>query len=258
LQAAALRDELAHLGRVTLVDALTGSLAHELGQPLTAVTANAQAALLFMAMQPAALSDVRASLIDIRSDIERASQIMHRMRTLLKKGATRYEPIDINSTVSEVVKVIQGNAAGREIAIDLELAADLPPVHGDRIHIQQVLLNLLMNAFDAVDDQETPNRHVTLRTAPSDHVAVVEVRDRGAGLSDAELALIFDPFYTTKSDGIGLGLSICRTIVGSAGGTLGATRNPDRGMTFAATFPFWQPTEWGSSDPLVAQRGQER
>jgi two-component system, LuxR family, sensor kinase FixL len=238
IQAAKLRDELAHLGRVTMLDALTGSLAHEINQPLTAVMANAEAALRFMSADPPRLRDLRETLNEIVSANKRAGEVVRRMRTLLKKSATLYEPIEVNSTVQDVLTLVQGNALGRRILLDVELASDLEPVLGDRIQIQQVVINLLLNAFDAVQEHEARDRRVRLRTARRGSTAVIEVSDYGAGLSDEALERIFEPFYTTKRDGLGLGLSICRAIVGAHGGMLDATRNPGRGLTFSAAFPL--------------------
>jgi two-component system sensor kinase FixL len=237
-QAAALRDELVHLGRVTMLEALSGSLAHEINQPLTAVMANSEAALRLMTMQPPPMSELRDVLHDIRSDNRRAGDVVQRMRTLLKKSTTQYEPIEINSTALDVVKLINNRAKARGIAIEVDLAPRADTIVGDRVQLQQVILNLLMNACDAVQEQDSTLRHVVLKTEHREHEAVVEVRDQGPGLADAELAVVFEPFYTTKRDGMGLGLSICRAIVNAHGGSLGAARNPDRGMTFTATFPF--------------------
>ena len=191
------------------------------------------------------------------SDNRRAGDVLQRMRTLLKKGGTRYEPLEVNTTVTEVVKLVQGNAVGRRIALDVELASDIAPVMGDRIQVQQVVLNLLMNAFDAVQERDIDERRVCVRTAPREQAAVVEVTDRGSGLSDEALALIFEPFYTTKKDGMGLGLSISRAIVGAHGGSLDAMRNPEAGMTFSASFPFWQSLESAGPTTVGAQRLQE-
>jgi len=256
-QAAALREELAHLGRVTMLDALTGSLAHEINQPLAAMMANTEAGMRMLSIHPLPLRELRDTLNELLSDNRRAGDVLQRMRTLLKKGATRYEPLEVNTTVTEVVKLVQGNAVGRRIALDVELASDIAPVMGDRIQIQQVVLNLLMNAFDAVQERDIHERHVRVRTTPCEQGAVVEITDRGSGLSDEALALIFEPFYTTKKDGMGLGLSISRAIVGAHGGSLDAMRNPEAGMTFSASFPFWQSLESARPTSVAAQRLQE-
>jgi C4-dicarboxylate-specific signal transduction histidine kinase len=180
------------------------------------------------------------------------------MRALLKKGATRHEPIEINATVADVVRLIRGDAAARGISIDVELTADLEPIIGDRIQVQQVVLNLLMNACDAVQEQEASHRRVRLSTVRNGNAAVVKVRDRGAGVTEAELGRIFDPFYTTKPDGLGLGLSICRAIVSAHGGTLEAVRHPERGMTLSATFPFLAAMERPHRGVMVPERMRER
>ena len=203
-----LREGLAHLGRVATLDVLAGSLAHEINQPLTAAMANTEAALNLVAARPVPLGDLRETLADILSDNRRASDVVERMRTLLKRSSPPHERFDMNGAVSEVAKLVHSNAVGRRIAFDVELSAGLEPMLGDRIHVQQVTLNLLMNAFDAVQEREPANRRVRLSTSARDLSAVVDVRDDGPGLSDEALSLIFEPFYTTKQDGLGLGLWI--------------------------------------------------
>jgi two-component system sensor kinase FixL len=236
----ALRAELAHLGRVRMIDPLSGSFAHEINQPLTAVMANAEAALRLLEVHPAPVLALRETLTEILTDNRRAGDIMQRMRTLLKKGTALSESVDVNGVASEVVKLVQGNAALRRVHVEVELATDLGSLLGDPIQIQQVVLNLLLNAFDAVQDREIAERRVRLRTSRCNLVAMIAVSDQGYGMSDEDLGRIFQPFYTTKRHGLGLGLSICRTIVAAHGGTLTAKRNPERGMTFTATFPLQQ------------------
>jgi two-component system sensor kinase FixL len=238
---AALREELAHLGRVSMLSVLTGALAHEINQPLTAVGVNADAAELLLAQEPLSTDDLREAIQDIRSDNRRAGEVLQRIRTLLRKETTRYESVGINETVGDVVKLIQPDAVRRGIRIAINLASDASPVRGDRVQVQQVVLNLLMNACDAVQDNEPQFRRVTLRTTRGTDGMIVVVTDAGSGLSEEELARIFDPFYTTKSDGMGLGLTICRAIIGAHDGSLEATRNADKGMTFSVAFPYWQP-----------------
>jgi two-component system sensor kinase FixL len=255
---ARITEELAHLGRVTMLDALTGSLAHEINQPLTAVMANTEAALRLMASQPPRIGDLHETLNEILSDNKRAADVVRRMRTLLRKGARQHEPIEMNGSVVEVLKLIQNNAASRQISLDVDLASGLEPVLGDRVQIQQVVLNLLLNAFDAVQECQGDDRQVRLRTSAQDSAAVVEVSDYGSGLPDEALALIFEPFFTTKRDGMGLGLWICRAIVGAHGGTLAAARNPGAGLTFSARFPVWKAFEPDLSRSSVDARLRER
>ena len=237
VQAAALREELAHLGRVTMLDALTGSLAHEINQPLTAVMANTEAALQMVAVTPVPMQELRETLNDIRSDNKRAGDVVWRMAAMLKKGASNNEPIDVNRTVGDVITLVQSNAISRRISLDVQLDAGIVPIWGDRIQIQQVVLNLLVNAFDAVAECAPADRRVRIQTLARDRGAVIEVSDQGAGLSEATLAEIFEPFYTTKREGLGLGLWICRGIVAAHGGTLDARCNPGQGMTFSTSLP---------------------
>jgi two-component system sensor kinase FixL len=250
-----LREELAHLSRVTMLDALTISLAHEINQPLTAVMANAEAGLRLLSMDPPQIREVRETLHEILCDNKRADDVVRRMRALLKKGATRFEPIDLNSTVSDAVKLVESNALGRRIAVDAQFAVGLAPVLGDRVQIHQVVLNLLLNAFDAVQPCEIAARRVVVRTSAHEKTALVEVADCGPGLTDQEIGMVFEPFFTTKPDGMGLGLSICRTIVDAHGGTIDARRNADVGMTFAAAFPLWgpAPVQQGRGPQLLEQ-----
>lgn len=242
-QATALRDELAHLGRVTMLDALTGSLAHELNQPLTAVMANTEAAIRMVQAQPLPLQDLRETLSDILNDNKRAGDVVWRMASMLKKGASQYQPIDVNRTVNDVIKLAQSNAVSRRISIDVRLDAGVDPVWGDRIQIQQVVLNLLINAFDAVAGCDAAHRRVQIQTISRERCAVIEVRDEGVGLSEDAMASLFEPFYTTKRDGLGLGLWICRGIVKAHGGTLDARSNVGPGMTFSTTFPVGRARE---------------
>src|SRR5262245_39643840 len=247
-QATALRDELAHLGRVTLLDALTGSLAHELNQPLTAVMANTEAALQMVQAQPLPVQDLRETLSDIPSDNKRAGEVVRRMAAMLRKGASQHQSIDVNRTVNDVIKLAQSNAISRRISIDVHLDPGMVPVWGDRIQIQQVVLNLLINAFDAVAECDPANRRVQIQTLSHERAAVIEVRDQGVGLTEGTLESLFEPFYTTKRDGLGLGLWICRGIVTAHGGTLDARCNAGPGMTFSTTLPARRAHEHNARD----------
>jgi PAS domain S-box-containing protein len=228
-----LRDELAHVGRVSNLGALTGSLAHEINQPLAASVTNAQAALRLLAASTPDLQEVRAALTDIISDSGRAAEVLRRLRRLLKKDRSEYLPLDINDGVLDVVRLIRSDAAERQIALDVLLAPDLPRAVGDRIQLQQVTLNLLLNAFETVKALEVEAKRVVVRTAHQDGRVIVSVSDFGVGLTDDQIAQAFEPFYTTKVDGMGLGLSICQMILSAHEGAIAAERNKDRGMTFS-------------------------
>lgn len=251
----ALHDEVTHLGRVSLMSALTGALAHEINQPLSAVSVNADAAALLLAQEPVPVAELREALRDIRADNRRAGEVLERVRALLKKEATEFGPVEIGPSVGDAVRLVRGTAERRGIRIVVQ-PGDIPPIRGDRVQVQQVLLNLLLNACDAVAENAPELRRVYLRTeAEAQHVAV-HVEDHGPGLEDHELERIFDPFYTTKTDGLGLGLSISRAIVAAHQGSLHASRNPERGMTFSVKLPYWEgpaalPSPSSSLSPVV-------
>jgi C4-dicarboxylate-specific signal transduction histidine kinase len=232
-----MRDELAHLGRVGMLSALSGALAHEINQPLAAIRVNTEAALLLLRNQPPPLQDLREILGDIRDDNRRAGDVLQHVRKLLRKGVASSGPIDLNAIIMDVTGLMHGSALKRGIQIELRLGSGGKPVWGDSVQIQQVVLNLLMNACDAVQNNEKSSRHVRVRTSFSGGKAVVEVEDRGPGLPDGGIERIFEPFYTTKHDGMGLGLSICRSIVDAHHGTIEASPNPEEGMTFSVAFP---------------------
>jgi C4-dicarboxylate-specific signal transduction histidine kinase len=177
------------------------------------------------------LRELREALEDITSDNRRIGEVLRRLRLLLKKDRREHSPVDINVMVSEVVELVHSDLVGRRVALDVTLAPNLPCVLGDRVQLQQVVLNLLMNAGGAVRPTDVDDRRVSLTTCAEDGRVVVSVADRGVGVSDEELERMFEPFYTTKSDGMGLGLSICRTILDAHAGTIAAKRNPDRGLT---------------------------
>jgi signal transduction histidine kinase len=233
-----LRQDLAHVGRVSTVGELTASLAHELNQPLTAILANAQAARRILESDRADLTELRAIVGDIVDDDERASEVIRRLRGFLKKGTLERASVDVGQLVGQVARLVAGDAILRNVVIQLELAPGLPPVYGDRVQLQQVVLNLILNGLDAMRDSEVGNRALVLRTARAGPETVeVTVQDSGAGIEKANLDHIFDAFYTTKADGLGMGLAIVRSIVEAHGGRVGARNNPAGGATFSFTLP---------------------
>jgi PAS domain S-box-containing protein len=226
-----LQDELAHVGRVMALGTLTGALAHEINQPLAAIGANAHTALRMLDAPQLDVKEVSAAIADIMSDSRRIDGVLRHLRSLLKKERREYAEVDVNSLVAEVLALAHSDVVRRQITLDVALAPELVPVFGDRIQLQQVVLNLLMNACEAVRALGVSQRHVRLTTSAEDGLVVVSVSDRGIGISDEQLDRMFEPFYTTTSDGMGLGLSICRAIIDSHGGQLSAKRNPDHGLT---------------------------
>jgi PAS domain S-box-containing protein len=233
------RAELAHVARVTTMGELAASLAHELNQPLTAILSNAQAALRFMSSKPADLEEVREILQDIVKDNSRASEVIRRMRALVKKEDVEFATLDLASLISDVVLLVHSDAILQNVRITLDLPDNLPLVRGDRVQLQQVVLNILLNAFDAMKECPASDRKVGLQAEPQgQHLIRVAVSDCGPGLSPDKLDKIFQPFFTTKGEGLGMGLSICRSIIEAHGGRLWAENNPDRGATFYFTLPI--------------------
>ena len=228
-----LRDALAHVGRVTTLGAMTGSLAHEINQPLAAISINARAALNMVDGRAVDAGELQDAMREIIADSQRAGDVLYRLRKLLVRGITERTPLDITALVDEVLRLVKGEMIARRIGIDVDLEEGVPEVVGDRVQLQQVILNLLINAFEAVRELDADDRRVTLRVGVNGRQVIVSVMDNGNGLLDSQIHQIFEPFYTTKNGGMGLGLTICRMIVTAHGGTLTAARNPDRGMTFS-------------------------
>lgn len=227
-----LREELSHASRVTTLSALTGSLAHEINQPLTAIRTNAFVALKMLDMDVPNVDAIRDSLTDIVSDDQRIGQVIQRLRGLLRKDSRDYAPVDVNAIVNDVLTLTRSSLIERRIALEVVLEPGLSVVLGDRVQLQQVVLNLLMNAADAVSGAENAeDRAIVVTTGMLDAQVRVSVIDRGVGVSNAVLSHMFDPFFTTKADGMGLGLSICREIIDAHDGQIAATRNADRGLT---------------------------
>jgi two-component system sensor kinase FixL len=232
------RQELAHVTRLSTMGELAASLTHELNQPLTAILSNAQAAQRFLSSNLVDLNEVREILKDIVKDNSRASEVIRRMHALVKKEKLDLAPIDLGSVIRDVVTLVHSDAILHHTRVLLELSPGLPPVLGDKIELQQVALNLLLNAFHSMQDCPADERQVNVGAewdgAPMVKVAV---RDGGTGLSSDKLDKIFEPFYTTKSDGLGMGLAISRSIIEAHGGRLWAENNLNRGATFYFTVP---------------------
>ena len=232
------RADLAHVTRLSTMGELATSLAHELNQPLTAILSNVQAAQRFLGASPPNLTEVREILSDVVQDNNRASQVIQRLRALVRKAPTAFVALDIGDLLRDVVRIVHSDAILRHSRVSLDVAAGLPPVRGDGIQLQQVALNLILNAFEAMRECPTNRRQVVVRVErDSAHMVKVAVSDRGVGLSGAPVERIFQPFYTTKPNGLGMGLSISRSIIEAHGGQLRAEDNPDQGATLSFTLP---------------------
>jgi signal transduction histidine kinase len=233
------REELAHMTRVATMGELTASLAHEINQPLAAILSNAQAAMRLLASGDGDLTEIREILDDIASDDRRAGEVIRRMRSLLRKEEFHPSELDVNDLVDEVVGIVRAEMILQNVSLALELSPQLRRVQGDRVQLQQVLLNLVVNALDAMKEAVGGNRRLVIRTAAASGLRSVEisVQDSGVGMPLDKLEKIWDPFVTTKPHGMGLGLAICRSIVQAHGGRIGSRNNPDRGATFWVTLP---------------------
>jgi two-component system sensor kinase FixL len=240
LEAARQRNEMAHLSRVTMLGQLSGSIAHELSLPLSAILSNAQAAQQILANGRTDLAEVREILNDIVSEDKRAGEVIRHLRLWLKKGEVQHDSIRINEVVQDVLKLVRNDLVNQNIRVDTELARNLPDLIGDPVQLQQVLLNLVVNACDAMTDGITPERQLLIRTEieNGNGEVLVSVTDRGGSIPGEKIEQIFEPFFTTKAKGMGLGLSVCRTIIAAHGGKLWATNNADRGATFHFSLPI--------------------
>lgn len=238
LEAQQRRSELAHLSRVTMLGELSGSMAHELNQPLTAILSNAQAAQRFLAQDNVDLKEVSEILADIVDQDNRAGEVIRRLRLLLKEGEVQQLPLDVNDVLGEGLKLIRNDLVNKGVALVAGFAQSLPTVIGDRVQLQQVLVNLVMNACDAMTDNSPADRRLVVRTQVSNGQGVLcSVSDLGPGIPEDRLEQVFNPFFTTKSHGLGLGLSVCRSIVEAHGGRLWVSNNTERGTTFHFTLP---------------------
>jgi PAS domain S-box-containing protein len=236
LEARELRDNLTHLTRVNTLGALSGSLAHELNQPLGIILSNAQAAQELLAQAPPDVAEVQAILADIVKADRRAGEVIERLRALLKHGKICLQPLPLNQALEEVLHLTRADLIGRGITVRRELAPDLPPVAGDRVQLQQLVLNLILNAADAMAANAPGTRRLHLQTQLHQGHVRASVRDEGSGLP-TNVERLFQPFYTTKPHGLGLGLSICRSIVAAHDGRLWAEPHPKRGAVFHFELP---------------------
>jgi len=236
-EAALQRDELAHLSRVASLSALSSSLAHELNQPLTAILSNAQAGARFLAHQPADADEVAISFTNIVDNAKRAGEVIRKLRSMLRNDRTEFVRLDIDDVVREVLQILRSDLIDRRVEVVLELPANLPPVKGDRVQLQQVLLNLMMNAADAMGSVAHARVLRVCTLLAEDGEVEVQVADNGPGIPEQDLARIFAPFVTGKRGGMGLGLSVCAMLVQAHAGMLWATNNSGGGATVHFRLP---------------------
>lgn len=234
-----LREEYTHISRVSAMGELTASLAHELKQPLAAIRSNAQAALRFLTGDKPDMDELHDVLKDIIADNRRADDVIGKLRRIMRKTKPQIMELDIKELIQDIIPLVTSHEMMRKISLDLELDEAIPPVVGDRIQIQQVILNLILNSTEALMNIKRPSRSITVRTHQQDsRTVMVSVTDNGPGIEAEAMPHLFEAFYTTKPEGLGMGLAICRSIVESHRGRLWAQNNPDAGATFYFTIPI--------------------
>ena len=233
------RSQLAHVARVTTLGGMTANIAHEVNQPLTAVLINGNACLHWLDAEPPDLNEARKNITNIVRDTNRASKIVVQVRDLTKGQPPVSEWLSVNEIIVATTVLIDRESQQNQISIQTQLSDDVPPINGDRVQLQQVLLNLLLNSIESLRLVAVGSRRLVIASAKSDSNSVlISVQDTGKGISSSDLDYLFDPFYTTKSDGMGIGLTISRSIVESHGGRIWATPNSPRGAVFHFTLPI--------------------
>jgi signal transduction histidine kinase len=232
------RDELSRAMRFAAMGELTASIAHEINQPLGAILNNAKAAEMLLAQGAETPQELRTILTDIRRDNERAHAVIQRLRRLLSKGEAAHGPVHLHATIQESLAILKPEALRRGITMELDLSAPTDRLSGDSVQLQQVLINLALNAMDAMADTGLSQRILALTTCHHAGQLQLQVRDTGSGIAESAITTIFDSFYTTKSDGMGLGLPIVRTIVQAHHGTVSVDSRPGYGTMFTLRFPL--------------------
>ena len=233
-----LEPDFAHMNRVSIMGELAASLAHEITQPIASARNNARAAENFLGMQPPHLGEVRESLACVLADVDRARDIIERIREHMKKAPPRKERLDINAAINEAIVLARSAIIENGASVQTRLAEGLFPVRGDRIQLQQVVLNLILNAIEAMGSIAAGPRELQISTEQTpENGVLVTVSDSGPGIDPEHVERVFEAFYTTKISGVGMGLSICRSIIGDHGGRLWADTNEARGAVFQFTLP---------------------
>jgi signal transduction histidine kinase len=232
------RTELAHVARISTMGQLASALTHELNQPLGAILKNTEAAEIFLQNNPPNLEEVRAILTDIRRDDRRAGRVIDRMRALYKRRSLALDRLNLRDLLEDTVAMTRPDADARQIKVTVEMPPHLPEAQGDRVHLQQVLLNLILNGMDAMRNTPVPQRSLAIRVMESKNGNLqVAVSDHGSGITPDDAANIFEPFFTTKSDGMGMGLAISQTIIEAHGGHLWVDSSAMKGTTFTFILP---------------------
>jgi C4-dicarboxylate-specific signal transduction histidine kinase len=234
---------LAHMNRVSMMGELTASLVHEIAQPIAAASNNAAAALIFLDAQRPDLREVREALICIAGDANRAGLILDRVRDQIKKSPLQRKRIDLREAINEVIELSRSAIIKYQVSVQTSLTRGEYVVDGDRVQLQQVVLNLILNAVEAMGTLPDARRELSISAGSSGTSILVTVRDSGPGIDPENAERIFQPFYTTKSSGLGMGLSICRSIIDTHGGRLWASPNTPRGAVFNFTLPGVKPPE---------------
>jgi C4-dicarboxylate-specific signal transduction histidine kinase len=234
-----LQAELAHANRLATMGQLAASIAHEVNQPIGAVRNNAHAALRFLAKNPPGLAQVGEALACVVKETYRAGEILGGIRDQIKKAPHRMDVVDINEATEDVIALVRGELAKHRVSVQTQLAWGLSPVRGDRVQLQQVMLNLILNAMEAMDSADAAVRELLISTESNPTAGVlVTIGDSGPGIPPESHERIFESFYTTKAGGVGIGLSICRSIIDAHGGSLWAEADQPSGALFHFTLPF--------------------
>jgi C4-dicarboxylate-specific signal transduction histidine kinase len=238
LQAAQDRNALQHLARVSMLGQMSASIAHQLNQPLTAILANAEAAQQLLRREPVDLEEVKQICDDIVGQDQRAAAVIRRLGALFKRGEMQIQQVDLNALVSEAIDLLHTNLTANRITVATRLAEGLKFFDGDKVQVQQVVLNLIMNAVDAMRDTPVIMRRLEIRTDATDTTVSLRVSDHGTGVAPKDLKNIFEPFWSAKPAGMGIGLSICQSIIAAHHGSLTVANNPDGGATFSIELPI--------------------
>ena len=235
------RAALRHMTRVSLLGQLSASIAHQLNQPLASILSNAEAAQTMLRRDPVDLPELREICNDIVAEDHRAAEVIRRLGALFKRGEPLLAPLDVNELVRDTLELTRTNLLTRHVTATLHLAPDLPRIDGDRVQLQQLLLNLIVNAADAMEATPVAERQLTISTALSGPQIQLCVADRGPGIAAGELENVFDPFWSTKAGGMGIGLAICRTIALAHRGRLVSSNAPGGGAVFCVELPLRTP-----------------